>query len=165
MQSVLRYLALPSEDTERTVSVETKTVLQEAGLLHKSADGLAITSYGFQFLLMDYAKQIWSYLVHYLEYMEKKSSSPEEAISFLLASVFCSLDKAYTTEMLSSASLNFLQHLRGIGLVYQRKRKAGWFCFTALTAILSNFTMSLSHKPKGFLIVETNFRLYAFTGE
>lgn len=69
---------------------------------------------------------------------------------------------------MSAGLLIFLQHLREFGLVYQRKRKAGRFYPTrlALNITCSNGagTPVLEEDvPKGNIIVETNYRVYAYT--
>jgi len=66
--------------------------------------------------------------------------------------------------------LDFLQHLRETGLVCQRKRTAGFFFPTPLALSLaigksgdSSVLSSGLMKSKGFLVVETNFRVYTYS--
>ena len=61
----------------------------------------------------------------------------------------------------------FLQHLREFGLVYQRKRKEKRYYPTRLAINLTSGVSGLSTQAqsKGYIMVETNYRIYAYTGE
>ena len=72
--------------------------------------------------------------------------------------------------------LEFIQELREMGLVYQRKRKDGRFyptrlivgLFESIRHNLLGDNLNHSHnadrfKRRGFIVVETNYRLYAYT--
>ena len=78
---------------------------------------------------------------------------------------FSDLGKDYSTAGLSHNLLTFLQHLREFGLVYQRKRSAGRFYPTRLALnIASGESKSLMERHReGFIVVETNYRAYAYT--
>ena len=100
-----------------------------------------------------------------------------EILEFLLQLSLTTLGNDYTTEGLSQVQLTFLQHLREIGLVYQRKRKSKRFYPTRLgvkflmaTAINEeNGGDDLDEEEKQpqqhdrFLVAETNYRVYAYT--
>ncbi|KRX38606.1 Rap guanine nucleotide exchange factor, partial [Trichinella murrelli] len=162
-ESVLKYLALPSAQSEKSVSVETKRVLQDSGLIQLCDSKMQLTSDGFQFILYDRRQQLWTYLLHYLAQIEKKGSPVHDCIMLILQACLGSHRAAYSTENLTEAALNFIQHLREIGLVHQRKRSAGWFYYTPLISVLTGLKSSSSSSKEGFLIVETNFRVYCYT--
>ncbi|KRY65868.1 Rap guanine nucleotide exchange factor, partial [Trichinella pseudospiralis] len=162
-ESVLKYLALPSAQSEKSVSVETRRVLQDSELIHSCDSKMQLTSDGFQFILYDRQQQLWTYLLHYLAQLEKKGSPVHDCIMLILQACLGSHSAAYSTENLSEAALNFIQHLREIGLVHQRKRSAGWFYYTPLISVLTGLKSSSSSSKEGFLIVETNFRVYCYT--
>ncbi|KRZ50474.1 Rap guanine nucleotide exchange factor [Trichinella nativa] len=162
-ESVLKYLALPSAQSEKSVSVETKRVLQDSGLIQLCDSKMQLTSDGFQFILYDRRQQLWTYLLHYLAQLEKKGSPVHDCIMLILQACLGSHRAAYSTENLTEAALNFIQHLREIGLVHQRKRSAGWFYYTPLISVLTGLKSSSSSSKEGFLIVETNFRVYCYT--
>ncbi|RZC40655.1 general transcription factor IIH subunit 4, partial [Asbolus verrucosus] len=127
-----------------------------------------ITRQGFQFLLLDRQAQVWHFLLQYLDTVEQRGLNLVECLTFLLQLSFSTLGKDYSTEGMSPGLLIFLQHLREFGLVYQRKRKAGRFYPTRLalniTSTLSkDVTISDEHTSKGYIIVETNYRVYAYT--
>ncbi|KRZ71774.1 Rap guanine nucleotide exchange factor [Trichinella papuae] len=154
---------LPSAQSEKSVSVETKRVLQDSELIQSCDSKMQLTSDGFQFILYDRQQQLWTYLLHYLAQLEKKGSPVHDCIMLILQACLGSHSAAYSTENLSEAALNFIQHLREIGLVHQRKRSAGWFYYTPLISVLTGLKSSSSSSKEGFLIVETNFRVYCYT--
>ncbi|KAK5649148.1 hypothetical protein RI129_004040 [Pyrocoelia pectoralis] len=127
-----------------------------------------ITRQGFQFLLLDRQAQVWHFVLQYLDTVEQRGLDLAECLTFLFQLSFSTLGKDYSTEGMSPRLLIFLQHLREFGLVYQRKRKAGRFYPTRLAL---NITSSQNKGiqvleedvPKGYIVVETNYRVYAYT--
>ncbi|VDK53172.1 unnamed protein product [Anisakis simplex] len=70
----------------------------------------------------------------------------------------------------SETITGFLMHLRELGLIFIRKRKDGYFFITPLFAHLtmscaSTTEVSVAEKRShmGYIIVETNYRVYAYT--
>uniref|UniRef100_A0A3Q1FQ71 General transcription factor IIH subunit 4 n=1 Tax=Acanthochromis polyacanthus TaxID=80966 RepID=A0A3Q1FQ71_9TELE len=135
------------------VSQDLAHLLVQAGLM-KSEAGEApyITSAGFQFLLLDTASQLWYFTLQYLKTAQD-----------------------YSVEGMSESLLTFLQHLREFGLVFQRKRKSRRYYPTRLAITLaagvttssSTSSSNLASTPgpveAGFIVVETNYRIYAYT--
>ena len=90
-----------------------------------------------------------------------------ECLQFLFQLSFCTVGKDYSSEGLTDTQLMFMQHLRELGLVYQRKRKSLRYYSTHLamnfaSGASSSHEMSISPHER-FLIVETNYRVYAYT--
>ncbi|KAJ8716942.1 hypothetical protein PYW08_005341 [Mythimna loreyi] len=169
-ECVLHYM-VGSAQTEG-ISADAVRILLHAGLMTRDAeDGSAvITRAGFQFLLLSTAKQVWLFLQHYLHTAEKRSLSAAECLAFLYQLSFSTLGKDYSTEGMSNNMLVFLQHLREFGLVYQRKRKAGRFFPTRLALNISMVRAGSAPAPlcapaqqRGYIMVETNYRVYAYT--
>ncbi|KAG6922296.1 general transcription factor IIH subunit 4 [Chelydra serpentina] len=128
------------------VSQDLAQLLSQAGLMKSSEPGEppCITSAGFQFLLLDTSSQLWYFMLQYLQSAED-----------------------YSVEGMSDSLLNFLQHLREFGLVFQRKRKSRRYYPTRLAINLSSGisgTTTDTHN-QGFIVVETNYRVYAYTGQ
>ncbi|XP_068034506.1 general transcription factor IIH subunit 4 [Anomalospiza imberbis] len=98
----------------------------------------------WEFLLLDTPAQLWFFILQYLRGAED-----------------------YSVEGMSESLLTFLQHLREFGLVFQRKRKSRRFYPTRLAIALASGTAgtSLGTEPDGhgFVLVETNYRIYAYT--
>ncbi|MBN3270501.1 TF2H4 factor, partial [Polyodon spathula] len=71
----------------------------------------------------------------------------------------------YSVEGMSDSLLTFLQHLREFGLVFQRKRKSRRYYPTRLAINLAAGVSgtSVDAHNQGFVVVETNYRIYAYT--
>ncbi len=134
-----------------------------------------ITTTGFQFLLQDTNAQIWTLLLHYLRITEKMAMDPVEVIHFLFMLGNLELGQDYSTEGLTDTQLQMLEDLRDYGIVYQRKSSSRRFYPTRLATTLTNdshlrsaaasLTSALPAGPSenGFVILETNYKLYAYT--
>lgn len=168
------------------ISADAVRIILHANLMKRNEqDGSSIlTSQGFQFLLMDTQSQVWHFMLQYLNTCEQRGLSLVECLSMLFQLSFSTLGRDYNSEGLSENMLTFLQHLREFGLVYQRKRKEKRFFptrlalnFTTKNAIvLENIASDnianksaatggdeSSNYEKGYIIVETNYRVYAYT--
>ncbi|XP_028161389.1 general transcription factor IIH subunit 4 [Ostrinia furnacalis] len=164
-ECVLHYM-VGSTQTEG-ISADAVRILLHAGLMTRDAEdnSAVITRAGFQFLLLSTPKQVWLFLQHYLLTAEKRSMSAAECLAFLYQLSFSTLGKDYSTEGMSNNMLVFLQHLREFGLVYQRKRKAGRFYPTRLALNIARVrdTGAAPAGRAGYLVAETNYRVYAYT--
>lgn len=167
------------------ISVDAVRIILHANLMKRNEqDGSSIlTSQGFQFLLMDTQSQVWHFMLQYLNTCEQRGLSLVDCLSMLFQLSFSTLGRDYSSEGLSENMLTFLQHLREFGLVYQRKRKEKRFFptrlalnFTTKNAIIpENISDNSGNKisttsgddnqnyEKGYIIVETNYRVYAYT--
>jgi transcription initiation factor TFIIH subunit 4 len=166
------------------ISVDAVRIILHANLMKRNEqDGSSVlTSHGFQFLLMDTQSQVWHFMLQYLNTCEQRGLSLVDCLSMLFQLSFSTLGRDYSSEGLSENMLTFLQHLREFGLVYQRKRKEKRFFptrlalnFTTKNAIipenivaetkssLSSAADDESNFEKGYIIVETNYRVYAYS--
>lgn len=167
-ESILNYMVGHKQKDGDGISSDTVKVLVHSSLikLEDSNDtNPIITANGFQFLLMDTSSQVWYFLLKYLETVESKGLNLAESLIFLFQLSFLTLGKDYSTEGMSESLLVLLQHLREFGLVYQRKRKDGRFYPTRLAInLVSGLKDSkLDVQRSGFIVVETNYRVYAYT--
>lgn len=173
---VLHYMVGASgalKDTESEgISPDAVRILLTANLMKRDEnDGTpVITRQGFQYLLLDTKTQVWHFMLQYLDTCEQRGINFAECLSMLFQLSFATLGRDYSSEGLSAGLLTFLQHLREFGLVYQRKRKAGRFYPTRLAlnicnkqSTLSTITENECHQDKCNIIVETNYRIYAYT--
>ena len=140
-------------------------MLIKSGLLrlHPGERTTSITSAGFQFLLMDNVTQVWYFMLQYLETTDQRLV---ECLTFLFQISFSTYGKDYSVEGLSESQFNFMQHLREVGLVFQRKRKSRRFYPTKLAINLGAVVAgenSLDDNQQRFVVVETNYRVYAYT--
>ncbi|PAA93632.1 hypothetical protein BOX15_Mlig004530g2, partial [Macrostomum lignano] len=141
--------------------------------------GFTVGESGFRFLLLDQATQVQTIVVHYLRAVQKGSGKMagidlSEAINLLFQLSSATLGRSYPTACLPSPSQqSCLRHCRALGLVYWRKRYPGRFYPTRLATRATSGRLGLADSTGsadgsgggdgGYLIVETNFRVYAFT--
>lgn len=153
--------------TSGGITEDVAGILFHAGLMKTEKEGSSpsVTMEGFQFLLMDTSSQVWHFLLHYLGTVETQGLNLVECLTFLFQLSFLKLGKNYSTEGMPESLLVFLQHLRELGLVYQRKRKSGRFYPTRLAINLTSGLKetSLPTYEAGYIMVETNYRVYAYT--
>lgn len=115
----------------------------------------------FEFLLMDANAQLWYVIGEYITIFQSEHGvdAAGDLISFLVELGFRVTGEAYTFNTLSDIQQNILKDIAGFGLV---KLQQSWFIPTELaTNILSMHTSS--RKEEGFVLVETNFRIYAYS--
>ncbi len=135
-----------------------------------SSGGLNITSRGFQFLLEDVNTQLWDLLLQYLDMAEERNMDLVEVLAFLFMLGSLELGRDYSTEELPETQLHMLEDFRDYGLVYQRKASSRRFYPTRLaTTLTSSAAIPLlssngtEQEERGYIILETNYRLYAYT--
>lgn len=156
-------------------SAPRKTVLyllQRAGLMQRIEENhseLNITSAGFQFLLQDVNSQLWVLLLQYLSMAEERNMDLVEVLAFFFTVGSLELGTSYETAGLSPTQLQMLEELSDYGLVYRPSRSAKYFYPTRLATTLTstgtpNMSMSSDQEEQGYLILETNYRVYAYTG-
>ncbi|KAI0649176.1 transcription factor Tfb2 [Trametes meyenii] len=147
-------------------------LLQRSELMSSvRGNALQITSTGFQFLLHPPHVQLWELLLQYLQMAEERQMDLVEVISFLLMLSTTELGKDYSTENLSATQKAMLEDLRDYGLIKQRTATSRRFSPTRLATTLTSSSPPLptsagsgdgSH-AQGFIVLETNYRLYAYT--
>ena len=163
--TVLHYMVGSPQQTG--ISHDAVRILLHAGLMKiNDEDGSHnITKSGFQFLLMETSSQVWYFILQYLDTVQSRNLSLAECLNFLFQLSFATLGKDYSTGGLTQGLLQFLQHLREFGLVYQRKRTAGRFYPTRLALNIASGEKKgiMERHREGYIVVETNYRIYAYT--
>jgi transcription initiation factor TFIIH subunit 4 len=110
--------------------------------------------------------------------------SETDVLSFLFMLGSLELGQDYTTSTLSPTQLQLLEDLSAFGIVYRSSKNAPTFYPTRLAVTLTSDSGALSNSEaltttgsqttaappsstnnpaKGFIIIETNYRLYAYT--
>lgn len=154
------------------ISPDAVRILLHANLMKRDErDGITITRQGFQFLLLDTRAQVWHFMLQYLETCEERGISLPECLSMLFQLSFSTLGRDYSSDGMNNQMLTFLQHLREFGLVFQRKRKEGRFYPTRLALNVTNKDAAQAStaadeermQERGYIVVETNYRVYAYT--
>ncbi|KAJ1020638.1 hypothetical protein NDA16_004031 [Ustilago loliicola] len=145
-------------------------LMQPRSTSGSGSGGLNITSRGFQFLLEDVNTQLWDLLLQYLDMAEERNMDLVEVLAFLFMLGSLELGRDYSTEELPETQLHMLEDFRDYGLVYQRKASSRRFYPTRLaTTLTSSAAIPLlssngtEQEERGYIILETNYRLYAYT--
>eukprot|EP00127_Corallochytrium_limacisporum_P001887 Clim_evm42s88 gene=Clim_evmTU42s88 len=181
--AVLRYTVNPNQ---ALITDTARAVLASAGYLTETPDGtISITKKGFHFVLMDWHGQVWAFMKCYLEMIQRdpdfESFNLVETIAFLFQLSFSKFGRAYPFDVLSETQQGVVQHLREFGLVYKRNKKSNWYYPTKIAIELAAGgasggtdaglggmdsadaqTLDVSG-GKGYLLVETNYIVYAYT--
>ena len=147
-----------------------------------SLENMTITSSGFQFLLEDVSTQLWLLLHTYLITLAETSSSTTndstnadivEHLTFLFTLSSATLGQDYDATSLKQSQREMLVFFRDLGLVYQRNERSASFYPTRLVTTLTNSSQlplmgnseEKEEEEKGFVILETNYKVYAYTSE
>ncbi|ALC44716.1 mrn [Drosophila busckii] len=160
-------------DTD-AISPDAVRILLHANLMKRDERDhhtITITRQGFQFLLLDTRAQVWHFMLQYLETCEERGISLPECLSMLFQLSFSTLGRDYSSVGMNSQMLTFLQHLREFGLVFQRRRKENRFYPTRLALNVTNKNGAEASttadeermQERGYIVVETNYRVYAYT--
>ena len=165
-KTILSFMVTP-EKTEKEVNSDLVEILVHSGLMHRARESHlpSITPGGFQFLLMNESRQVWFFMLQYLRTCEQRSMDLVELLIFIFQLSISTVGSDYSTEEMSDTQLRFLQHLREFGLVYQRKRKSRRFYPTRMAVDLISGAKNENpqSRSRGYLLVETNFRVTAYT--
>ncbi|KAJ7207024.1 transcription factor Tfb2 [Mycena rebaudengoi] len=119
---------------------------------------------GFQFLLHSPHAQLWDLLLQYLRMAEERGMDLVEVLSFLFMLSTMELGREYSTEGMNVTS-------RDYGLLWQRKPSSRpflpprvWRPHLHLLPLRFPTSTGPSSGPKeGFIVLETNYRIYAYT--
>ncbi|KAL9058334.1 MAG: hypothetical protein Q9162_001789 [Coniocarpon cinnabarinum] len=162
-----------------SIALGLRSLLDRGGFVRPRGKTAIITQDGFEFLLRDINTQIWSLLIVYLKDSVTRSQDNIEILSFLFTLGSLEVGKGYTTENLTESQRATLEDLHDLGIVYKHPTVETRFYPTRLATTLNSdsntVTSSLggtlalaggaSTDSKGFIIVETNYRIYAYTND
>ncbi|KAL3956203.1 hypothetical protein ACCO45_009049 [Purpureocillium lilacinum] len=169
-----------------------KDLLVAGRLVDRRPNGsVGITQAGFTFLLQEANAQVWTLLLLWLEASEINKAAGLETVdmlSFLFVLASLELGRAYDTNALTEQRKNMLPSLLDFGLIYIPQHKRSMFFPTRLATTLTSGGNSLrtisdgvaaatsaalnpgqagplggSGEQKGSVVVETNYRIYAYT--
>ncbi|KAK2737338.1 RNA polymerase II transcription factor B 52 kDa subunit [Onygenales sp. PD_40] len=171
-----------------TLSKGVKQLLQACHLVEVRDRRVEITKEGFAFVLQDVNTQVWHILILYVENAEQIGMDSVEVLSFLFVLSSLELGQSYEKRHLTDTQLKTLADLTDFGIVYQHSPASeatrfyptrlattltsdsialGSSVSNTLTAGTSGATSTDADTPQGpgtgFIIIETNYRLYAYT--
>ncbi|CAN3375490.1 hypothetical protein DIURU_005229 [Diutina rugosa] len=162
-------------------------LLRKGGLMEGPSNNLRITNNGFQFLLQDSNAQIWTLLIQYLNLTQELNMDPVDVLNFIFILGSLELGKGYSVSSLSETQVKMLADLKDYGLVYRKSERSAEFYPTRLATTLTSDSAALktpamaldqatsstsssesasagaSTSNQGSIVLETNFKLYAYT--
>ncbi|KAK2976765.1 hypothetical protein RJ640_030115 [Escallonia rubra] len=164
-ESFLLHLISSSEaEKTKNISSSMMKIFQRGLLSHRDKEAPMLTESGFQFLLMDTNAQLWYIIREYITNSEERGVDSADLISFLLELSFHVTGEAYNMNTLTDIQMNTVKDLADLGLAkLQQGRKESWFIPTKLATNLSISLSDTSSRNQGYVVVETNFRMYAYS--
>ncbi|KAI4117958.1 MAG: hypothetical protein LQ345_001885 [Seirophora villosa] len=179
-EGVLGYMVgstgIGLRDEGANLSPSVKHLLQYGGLVDVKGRNVDITQDGFAFVLQEVNAQVWTILVLYLENAEQLGMDHVDVLSFLFMLGSLELGQAYSKANLTETQLQMLLDLRDFGIIYQDRPQSNNYYPTRLATTLTSDAGALrsasagfdsalrsSTNDKGFVFIETNYRLYAYT--
>ena len=181
-------ILLEEHEQSETPAAQVVSLLRSGHLIELSGSAsrgqrATITKEGFAFVLQDINTQIWTLLFLYVHGCEDDLKIPKvEALTLIFLISSLELGLAYSIDSLSEHQQDVMWTLEPFGIVYVPRDSAGepgpHFYPTRLATTLTsdsdttisstNATLgsslsSHSSTSKGFIIVETNYRVYAYT--
>lgn len=158
---------ISSSEAGKTTNISSSMMkIFQRGLLSQRDDREPprLTESGFQFLLMDTNAQLWYIIREYITNAEERGVDSADLIAFLLELSFHVTGKAYNTNTITDLQRSIIKDLSDLGLVkLQQGRKESWFIPTKLATNLSISLADTTTRKQGFIVIETNFRLYAYS--
>lgn len=167
-----------SRTLDQDVGDGTRALLQMGEFVEQRHGRVSITRAGFTFVLQDTNAQVWGLLLVYLKHAPGLGMSEVDVLSFLFMLGSLELGQDYSTSTLSPTQLKMLEDLSAFGIVYRASDKSSSFYPTRLAVTLTSSSSALTSsntisnsltdsgrgaQSKGFIIIETNYRLYAYT--
>uniref|UniRef100_A0A7N1A428 RNA polymerase II transcription factor B subunit 2 n=1 Tax=Kalanchoe fedtschenkoi TaxID=63787 RepID=A0A7N1A428_KALFE len=161
---LLQLISSGQSDKPTNISPSMMKLFQRGLLTQRDREAPKLTESGFRFLLMDTNAQLWYIIRDYINNAEERGLDPADLISFLLELSFHVPGEAYDMNTLDDIQLATIKDLADLGLVkLQQGRKESWFIPTKLATNLSISLTDTSSRKEGFVVVETNFRMYAYS--
>jgi transcription initiation factor TFIIH subunit 4 len=181
-EGILHYV-VNSGSNQRGLGIVRENVreLLERGRLVDAKKGRnlggGITQAGFTFLLQEVNAQVWTLLLLWIENAEDMGMDSVDVLSFLFMLGSLELGLAYSTTTLTETQQAMLQNLSDFGLISIDPSFSDQFYPTRLATTLTSDASALrsissgfdeasrttSGSAKGFIVIETNYRLYAYT--
>lgn len=162
-EQMLRYMVGSTQGSfPAKLSHGVLELLQKSGLMTGiSLERMHISSEGFQFLLQDKRSQVWTLLLHYLSASVNMQLDPVDILNFVFMLGSLELFRAYSISHLGTPQIRMLENLADLGFVYLKEDQELFYPVAA--ELSADAVQEASGGDQGFIILETNYRLYAYT--
>jgi transcription initiation factor TFIIH subunit 4 len=181
-ESVLMYMVGTSTVEEKPKfldSIEKLLNWSQLVQVDEHTSRAHVTAEGFQFLLQETRTQVWKLLKQYLDSSESRKQIQTEILQFLFALSFMRVGHGYLNSNLTPSQTVMLLDLSELGIVYLKHPK---FYPTPMVMGITQGTsdsggrvsmlddlmgngpgLSVDDSHSGHIVVETNYRIYAYT--
>lgn len=183
-ESILYYMIGIENKSNEPISKNIKQKLVAMNLMQRSIEDktqYVITNIGFNYLFKDQTTQIWDLILNYIDCIDDSADSNNntnvnkyDILQFLFRLTFLRSGDKYNIESLTHTQQALIYDLNEFGLIYITQNNK-YYTPTYLAMLLSNtqnissstsnllLGSSSSQQNQGFIIVETTFKIYAFT--
>ncbi|KLT45196.1 Tfb2-domain-containing protein [Cutaneotrichosporon oleaginosum] len=172
-EAILKYMVSSGKSRRRPQNA-VLDLLCNAGLLrdkrptaHRSYETLDITAEGFSFLLEDRQTQLWQILVAYIVGKQARGENAADVLTVFFSLGCMQLGQCYSASKSFPRSQDILEDLEQYGFIYRSPHSPDQFFPTHLATSLCSGDLSESRSrsadDKRFLILETNYKIYAYT--
>lgn len=181
LQYMVGSVAASLMGSGRELTPSVQSLLIWGNLVQMKGKIPQITKLGFEFLLQGINAQVWTLLIQYFENAEQKLELDEvEVLNLVFMLSGLNLGSKYATSTLSEDQRKMLPDLGDLGLIWMPSRDSRFYYPTRLATTLTSESSSLqgiqsqisssvspattrSGSSTGFIIIETNYRVYAYT--
>lgn len=164
----------PADIQQRLVRMGFMTVQKQTvgkGKSSYTVDQHVITPVGFNFLFKDQSTQVWDLILSYIDTMssDDEEMNRYEVLQFLFRLSFLRVGYRYDATALTTTQRKLLNDLHSFGLIYRSSPTSKRYAPTPLALTLSSAPTTAAsqqteaQKQQGFIVVETTFKMYAFT--
>ncbi|KAG8758845.1 RNA polymerase II transcription factor B 52 kDa subunit [Serendipita sp. 396] len=167
--TILHYMV--TSGTEQVAAKPSEGVLyllEHSGLMSSEQGRRKITSAGFQFLLESPHTQLWVFMLSYLRMMaERDDMDMVDILGFFFTLAMAQSTQQYSSATLSPTQMIMISDLRDFGLVYFPMDSILAFQPTRFAVALTSNSRSVmdedADRSQGFVVLETNYHVYAYT--
>ncbi|KAF3274066.1 RNA polymerase II transcription factor B 52 kDa subunit [Orbilia oligospora] len=157
-ESILHFMVGNETQSSQRPSEGVVRLLLHGKLMEQNrASGTVITQLGFSFLLQEVNSQVWTLLLLYLDMAEQLRMDPVDILHFLFLLGSLELGQDYDMKSLTPTQKGMLEDLRDYATGLTSEIRS----LRSPAATLANATPG--NDENGFLIIETNYRMYAYT--
>ncbi|KAG8833570.1 RNA polymerase II transcription factor B 52 kDa subunit [Serendipita sp. 399] len=167
--TILHYMVTSgTEQASAKPSEGVLYLLEHSGLMVSEHGRRKITSTGFQFLLESPHTQLWVFMLSYLRMMaERDDMDMVDILGFFFTLAMAQSTQQYSSATLSPTQMIMISDLRDFGLVYFPMDSIVAFQPTRFSVALTSNSRSIlnedTDRSQGFVVLETNYHVYAYT--
>lgn len=172
LDNILNYLV--ASDGNNLPSDSIMHALLHSNVLDNQRESLVVTHTGFQFMLMDAYSQVWVLLRSIIN--NQYRGAEQRVLNFIFQLAFAKVGHLYADSNLGSAQASLLTSLNDLGVIRLdennmfRPTSVGVSLLAAASRITTGSAThsALSRRSRNVagdirIVVETNFRVYAYT--